>query len=266
MGHSAAWVKAFLARILTRPAGGQGPGKVRAAHEPLMGRQWYRPLKGRAASRPTGAATTERGSPFLSLDGDVGGSPCGLEHPTNATKGIFPMKAIRVLSVLTMVLLSAGFLRSAHAQTKAIDVAGVTLQLGMSLEEVQKRLEPTRYQLQRLTGTYGSYAISASDGPPYESPGNLTFKDGKLWWIGKNWGSYFGPDAAAIFNALYGIVAKDGKSAIDATIEPKVSRQPGVVRHEIRINLADGRSISISYTETQKTAANVSILENVAWH
>ena len=176
------------------------------------------------------------------------------------------MKAIRVLSVLTMVLLSAGFLSSVHAQSKAIDVAGVTLRLGMSIEEVQKRLEPTRYQLHRLAGTYGSYAISASDGPHYESPGNLTFKDGKLWWIGKNWGSYFGPDAVSIFNSLYGIVAKDGKSSIEATIEPKVSREPGVVRHEIRINLADGRSISISYTETQKTAANVSILENVAWH
>lgn len=213
-------------------------------------------------SRPTGAATTERGSHFLSIDGD----PFGLEHTKKSTKGIFPMKAIRVLSVLTMVLLSAGFLSSAHAQSKAIDVAGVTLRLGMSLEEVQNRFEPTRYELQKLAGTYGSYAISASDGPPYESPGNLTFKDGKLWWIGKNWGNYFGPDAASIFNSLYGIVAKDGKRAVEATIEPKVSREPGVVRHEIRINLADGRSISISYTETKKTAANVSILENVAWH
>jgi len=58
------------------------------------------------------------------------------------------MKAIRVLSVLTMVLLSAGFLSPVHAQSKAIDVAGVTLRLGMSIEEVQKQLEPTRYQLQ----------------------------------------------------------------------------------------------------------------------
>jgi hypothetical protein len=178
------------------------------------------------------------------------------------------MPTIRLLSVSIVALLSlcAGLSSPAHAQTKAIDVAGVTLRLGMSLDEVQKRLEPTRYELQRLAGTYGSYAISASDGPPYESPGNLTFKDGKLWWIGKNWGNYFGPDAVSIFNSLYGIVAKDGKSAIEATIEPKVSREPGVVRHEIRINLADGRSISISYTETKKTAANVSILENVAWH
>ena len=175
------------------------------------------------------------------------------------------MKALRFIAIGAAVLFFAALSIPVHAQTKAIDVAGVTLRLGMSLEEVQQRFEPTRYKLQRIAGTHGSYAISASEGPPFESPGNLTFKDGKLWWIGKNWGNFFGPDAISIFNSLYGIVAKGGKSAIEAAIEPRTSREPGVVRHVIRINLEDGRSISLSYSETKNAAGNLSILENVGW-
>lgn len=171
---------------------------------------------------------------------------------------------MKVSYLIAFLILLAGF--GAHpalcrAGQRTLTVAGVRLHLGMTFEDVKDAFKGTRYGLRRVAGARDAYAISAVGGPPFESPGNLTFKDGKLWWIGKNWGNYFGPDAASVFNAIYGILVSSGKSAMDAKIRAIPVREPGVVRHEIRMELSDGRRISFSFSEIKDVAENVAVVE-----
>ena len=171
---------------------------------------------------------------------------------------------MKVASCFAVVVFLVGIFLNAgigFARQNTLLVAGVRLHLGMSLEEAVDRFKGTRYALRPLEGARDAYTISPRSGPPFESPGNLTFRDGNLWWIGKNWGNYFGPDGAHLLNALYGILAAGKKSTFDAEISTSATREPGVIRHEVKINLEDGRTISLSMTEMQKVTKSVSVLE-----
>ena len=173
------------------------------------------------------------------------------------------MKGIHTIAAAVVLLGFFPGVEVGFAQEKSLVVAGVRLHIGMPFEEVLERFKGTRYAVRPLEGARDAYTIAAQGGPPFESPGNLTFRQGKLWWIGKSWGNYFGPDAAAMFNALFGMMAARQQEKYEAQLRIVETREPGVIRHEVKINLSDGRKISLSLTEMQRVTESVSVMEMV---
>jgi hypothetical protein len=172
------------------------------------------------------------------------------------------MKKIFVVGLMVFVL-CLGAAPQLGAQQRTLAVGGVLLRLGMDFDEVRERFQATRYELRKLAGTRSAYAVSVKGGPPFESPGNLTFRNGRLWWIGKSWGNYFGPDADAMFQAFFGILSKAGDRELTAKVRSGETREPGLIRQKISLDLSDGRSISLSVTDTKNFTRSVSIQETL---
>jgi hypothetical protein len=152
---------------------------------------------------------------------------------------------------------------TAAEPVRRLSVAGVNLSLGMSFDAVSEKLQQTRFGLQAVDAAGTVFAIVATDGPPFESPGNLTFKAGRLWWIGKSWGNYFGPDAKALFHSLFSILSKTGDNRVTAVVKSEVIREPNLTRHEVRIELPDNRVLSISMNRSKQSGQNVYVRESI---
>jgi hypothetical protein len=81
-------------------------------------------------------------------------------------------------------------------------VAGVDLKLGMERELVLSRLQ-SKYKLTELSKD--SSFLIVKEGPPFEVIGGVGFNGGKLNWISKNWGSYYGDTALEFAKELFAV-------------------------------------------------------------
>jgi len=72
----------------------------------------------------------------------------------------------------------------------------------MTLNDVKQQFRSSEYEMKG--GDHNSYSIISKKGPPYELAGSISFYDtGKIYWIGKSWGTFQGSMALSIAREIF---------------------------------------------------------------
>jgi hypothetical protein len=127
-------------------------------------------------------------------------------------------------------LLTAFLLTLALSAANATDlpIGSVMLSLGMDKENALKKLKESYGVLEQKIRGSEIYTVTSGKEPNFKFLGTVTFREGKLAWISRNWGNFNMANnpmeyASALFAALEGAAAASGSTA---TITTKVSRVP----------------------------------------
>ncbi len=113
--------------------------------------------------------------------------------------------------VASLALLLAGYAfgRAQGTDSHSISLGSVTVYVGMSRDSTIAALS-THYAVSDL-GT-----VTMKSGPPYESLGQVVFKDGKLSQVWKDWALSNQEQGYELANSLYGILdgfKREGRTA-----------------------------------------------------
>lgn len=114
------------------------------------------------------------------------------------------------------------------------------------MAEVKKR-----FRVIPVAGNPDTFFLLDRDAPITEVVGGISFKNGRLYWVQRNWGRFDDSDRAdevakALYSAIESATAATGSSA---TVSTKVNRIPGAEyrstyfmfpRHKVSITVSDG--------------------------
>ena len=153
---------------------------------------------------------------------------------------------------------------SSYGESPSLFIGGVELKLGMTKKEVKEifATKNTGYKMQNLGNN--AFSIVSKKGPPYERPGNFSFNNqGKLFWIGKDWGNYVSSDAYFFGRALYNCFLNQQQPSI-ITFQTQMHSQPDDTAYDLTISWPNGKQIIISTSENKKYGNQVSIVEGLS--
>ena len=151
----------------------------------------------------------------------------------------------------------------AHATD--LPIGSVSLSLGMDQSTVMKELH-AHFHVISVTGNKNMFFVSENKPPNVNVIGGVSFENGRLSWIQRNWGSFSGKInpvevSKALFSAVESAKASSGGSAVLTT---SVQRIPGAEFKSIYFTFP-GRKITVSTTDGDaKYGQQVSIEESVS--
>lgn len=140
-----------------------------------------------------------------------------------------------------------------------VSVANLILRLGMSRTEIEAKLPP-RHELKRLEGTTSDWYLWLRWGKSpmeVEQVASLTFEQGRLVQIQKNWPTIEGSEALQLIKSLYESLAPlshDGFLRADLALSKQEDLRAGSYHfHQTSIQIWVGsREISISAEEEKE--------------
>lgn len=164
-------------------------------------------------------------------------------------------------------ILFASFLLNLALGARASDlsIGSVSLSLGMEQAAVMKELK-ARFHVVPMAGDSNMFFLSESKPPNVSVIGGVSFENGRLAWIQRNWGSFSGKTNSvevtkALFSAIESAKASFGASAIVSTT---VRRIPGAEFKSVYF-VFPGRKITVTTTDGDaKHGQHVSIDESVS--
>jgi hypothetical protein len=169
----------------------------------------------------------------------------------------------QLLSCLFIVISLLLIPISSFGEPPKLFVGGVVLKLGMTEKEVKEKfaMSNTGYQLEN-TGNKG-YDIVSKKGPPYELAGGISFDDkGKLFWIGKDWGNYFGSGAYSLGRAIYNCFTNQQQPS-KISFQTYTRGEPGYISYDVVIFFSNGKQIAISTSERKGRENQVYLQESL---
>ena len=155
---------------------------------------------------------------------------------------------MRKLIAIALCLL--GFLGSASAAE--LPVGPMLFKLGAPQASVMTAVA-SRFRVIPVTGKPDMFFLSERDAPNAKVIGGISFKNGRLSWVQRNWGSFDGSARAdevakALYSAIESATTATGSSA---SVSTKINRVPGTEfrstyfdfpGHKVSITVADGNS------------------------
>jgi hypothetical protein len=151
------------------------------------------------------------------------------------------------------------FPRLSFAKGPGLFMAGIEMELGMPEEALVAKLQE-RYTLSKMSDR--GWVIFEKKDPPHKIVGNIGFTGGKLSWISKEWGAYYGGETLGLAKDLFSLLSSVSESSpTPVLVQPTVAvRQPGLVISKIDLLYPD-RTISIAIVESKNEGNSVSISE-----
>jgi hypothetical protein len=156
---------------------------------------------------------------------------------------------MRKLIFIALCLL--GSLGSATAAE--LPVGSMLFKLGAPQASVMVEVA-ARFRAIPVTGTPDMFFLSDRDAPNAKVIGAISFKNGHLNWVQRNWGSFDGSARAdevakALYSAIESATAATGSAA---SVSTKINRVPGT---EFRSTYFDfpGHKVSITVTDGDST-------------
>lgn len=171
--------------------------------------------------------------------------------------------SIRILRLAFVILLTLVPLLARSAG--GLIIGSIPLALGMEQAEAMKKLHANSLVVP-VTGDKNKFFVLANTQPSSSVIGAVSFENGRLTWIQRNWGFYSGTAnpvdvSTALFSALESAKATSDARAIVSTF---VHRVPGSEFKEIDLNFS-GSKITISITDGDaKYGQQVTIVESVS--
>ncbi|WP_162350077.1 hypothetical protein [Pseudoxanthomonas gei] len=156
---------------------------------------------------------------------------------------------MRKLIAIALCLL--GFLSSANGAE--LPVGPMLFKLGTSQASVMTEVA-ARFRVIPVTGSPDMFFLSDKNAPSANVIGGISFKNGRLSWVQRNWGSFDGSaradeGAKALYSAIESATTATGSSA---SISTKINRVPGT---EFRSTYFEfpGHKVSITVTDGDST-------------
>lgn len=150
----------------------------------------------------------------------------------------------------------------AHATD--LPIGSLSLSLGMDQSTVMKELHE-RFHVIPVTGK-NMFFVSESKPPNVHMIGGVSFENGRLSWIQRNWGSFSGQiNPVAVSKALFSAIeSARTSSGGSAAVSTSVQRIPGAEFKSIYFTFPS-RKITVSTTDgDEKYGQLVSIDESVS--
>jgi hypothetical protein len=152
--------------------------------------------------------------------------------------------------LMAIALCVFGFLGSATAAE--LPIGPMLFKLGTPQASVMTEVG-ARFRVIPVTGSPDMFFLSDKDAANANVIGGISFKDGRLTWVQRNWGSFDGSARAdevakALYSAIESATTATGSSAIVST---KINRVPGTEfrstyfqfpGHKVSITVTDGDS------------------------
>jgi hypothetical protein len=150
-------------------------------------------------------------------------------------------------------------------QADTLWVGAAAARLGMSKSDAMQSLNKLG-SFYKLTERDDLLFITES-GPPFRTAGMLSFRDGKLVAITKNWGDFEGDQAKALGKAIYSVLdnaIKEGNSVAAIQAETHPFHPPGEIAFDITFHFTSGKKIVITVptaADTRNATYEVSVQE-----
>ncbi len=153
------------------------------------------------------------------------------------------------------------------AQAGDLPIGGVPLSIGMEQHAAMKALN-ARFHVFPAKGNTNVFFLSDAEPPNLSVIGNVSFKDGRLDWIQREWGHFSGTSnpvevSKALFSAIESAKAASGESAVVST---SVKRIPGAEFKTVYFSFP-GRRVSLGIIDgdaKSKYGQQVNINESVS--
>ena len=168
------------------------------------------------------------------------------------------------MKYLVFIVVSSLML-SLPARAVDLPIGSITLSLGMEQTQVMQELK-RRFHIVPA-GQDGTVLVAERQGQLLNYVGGVAFKNGRLTWIQRNWGTFSGKVnsvevSKSFFSAIESATASSGAAVVTTT---KVQRIPGTEFKSVYFSFSDGRKITISTTDGDaKWGQQVSIEETVS--
>lgn len=153
------------------------------------------------------------------------------------------------------------------AQAADLPIGGVPLSIGMEQQAAMKALN-AQLHLIPVEGSTNAFFVSDAEPPNLSVIGAVTFKDGRLDFIQREWGYFSGTSnpvevSKALFSAVESAKSASGESAVVSTT---VQRIPGAAFKTIYF-VFPGRKVSLGITDgndNSKYGQQININESVS--
>jgi hypothetical protein len=160
-----------------------------------------------------------------------------------------------------------GFLLiAAVAQAAELPVGPMLFKLGAPRASVVAEAQ-SKFTLVPVSGNPDMFFLSTGNPPNAKILGGIAFKDGRLSWVQRNWGSFSGPTTAvdlakAVQSALSSAVSASGSSA---TITTENKQVPGTDFRSTYFEFPGHKvSISVADSTDQDYACQVTVDESIS--
>lgn len=151
---------------------------------------------------------------------------------------------------------------SSFGESPSLFIGGVELKLGMTKKEVKEifATKNTGYKMDNLGDN--TFGIMSKKGN--KMSGNISFDNqGKLSFIGKSWGNYYGSDAYFLGKDLYNCFLNQKQSST-ITFQTQMHSQPDITMYSLTISWPNGKQIDISTYESKRDGNQVAIQESLS--
>lgn len=168
-----------------------------------------------------------------------------------------------VLRPVTFLLLLGAFVPAWGADL-AIGTYRVTL--GMDQPTVMKELN-ARFHIVPVTGNPDTVFVSESKPPKVHVIGGVAFKNGRVSWIQRNWGSFSGKtNAFEVHKALFAALDQAANlSGSQASVTTKLQRVPGTEFKSIYFEFLDRKiTLTTSDGDTKSVGQSITIDESIS--
>lgn len=161
------------------------------------------------------------------------------------------MRKIILLSFLMLMIYG-----TCYAESSMI-LGNTEIKIGQSQSELEWKLK-NQFNVNVIPGNngYESYMLVTKSGPPFNLIGSVTFHNGIVSNIVRDWGSYNFPDqSTALANALE-IIINQGYNNPQIKIER--NNMPNASIENIAFNFADGKRVNLSIIYGTVNGQNIS--------
>lgn len=160
----------------------------------------------------------------------------------------------------TLLLASIVFLLASNAVAADLAIGRTTFSLDQSESDARKLIE-RRFKVISLAKPNDLVLV---DPKTSKTLGTISFKNGRVSYIGRSWGNFYGPNSAvdsasALTSALESATAESGSTAV---IRVETTRQPNA---EFRVTYFNfpGRKISHIVSKSELGGEQVAIDESI---
>ncbi len=123
-----------------------------------------------------------------------------------------------------------------------------------------------RFTVVPVTGRPNTFFLSESQPPNVQVIGGIEFKEGRLTWVQRSWGSFSGPSSSTdATNAVYAALESASLAAgTAATISTKIQRVPDIEFKTVTVDFGRHKVIITSTDGTSRTGGKqVSVTESI---
>lgn len=160
----------------------------------------------------------------------------------------------------TLLLALIMYILSCNATAADLAIGRATFSLGQTESDARKIIEQNFKVIS--VGTPNDLVLV--DPKTSQTAGTISFKNGRVSYLGRSWGNFYGPNSAvdsasALTSALESATAESGSTAI---IRVETTRQPNAEFRVTHFNFS-GRKISHIVSKSQLGGEQVAIDESV---